>query len=283
MLVGLLGAASACEGTQGTLVSSNEPILPDSGAAGVSGAASAAGASGIAGAMPLPSVDWQIQLTGELDTTVDVSFFEADLFALDPDTVGAVKTPGRTLACYVSVGTAEPWRPDYERFSEAVLGEPLVDYPQERWLDVRSDEVRAVMDDRLTRAVQLGCDAVELSNLSAHHAESGFPLTPADELDYASWLIARAHERALDAGISASDDLVPLLVDQADWGLTEECLAYDSCQVWRAFPAQGKPVFMIEYGSANNASALCPAATELGFSLVIKRRALDAFRVGCPR
>jgi hypothetical protein len=140
-----------------------------------------------------------------------------------------------------------------------------------------------VMADRLSRAADLGCDAVELSNLSAHRAESGFPLTRADELDYASWLMTEAHGRGLQAGISASDDLVPALVDAADWGLTEECLSYDSCQVWRAFVEQRKPVFMIEYGSASNSSALCAEAQALGFSLVVKRRALDAFRVGCPR
>lgn len=269
-LLCLLLPSISCDGTRGTLVSSNQPNLADSGAGG-SGGASA------------PILDWQIQLTGELDTSVEVSFLEADLFALDATLVTAVKTAGRTLACYVSVGTAEPWRADHDRFTDEVLGEPLVDYPQERWLDVRSELVREVMGERLDRAATTGCDAVELANLSAHHAESGFPLTRDDVLDYARWLITGAHERGLQAGISASDDLVPLLADDGDWGLTEECLAYDSCMAWQAFPARGKPVLMIEYGSANNAAALCPAAASLGYSLVIKRRALDAFRVGCPR
>jgi hypothetical protein len=38
---------------------------------------------------------------------------------------------------------------------------------------------------------------------------------------------------------------------------------------------------MIEYGSTVDAPVLCPQATALGFSLVIKRSSLDAFRVGC--
>lgn len=274
-LVVLCALLAACDGTRGTLVTLNEGIAGDAGSAG---AGAEAGSGGNA-----PTFDWQIQLSGELDTSFDVPWYEADLFALDAAAVAAVKTPGRTLACYVSVGTAEPWRADFDELPDAAIGNALSDYPQERWLDVRSEAVRAVMGRRLDTAAALGCTSVELANLAAHRADSGFPLTQADELDYAEWLIREAHARALGAGVSASDDLVPLLVSDADWGLTEECLAYDSCAVWGAFVEHGKPVLMIEYGSASNAPALCPEAAQRGFSLVIKRRALDAFRVGCDR
>jgi hypothetical protein len=260
---------AGCDGTSADLVTF------------AAGGASA-GNPGSAGSASQAQKSWQIQLTGSLDTSFDVTLYEADLFALDPDVVRAVHEPGRTLTCYVSVGSAEPWRSDYGTLPEAAIGNALVDYPQERWLDVRDAGVRSVMQARLALAARTGCNAVELSNLSAHTADSGFPLTQADELDYARSLIDECHSRGLTAGISSSDDLVPLLSTAADWGLTEECLAYGSCAAWQAFTARNKPVFMIEYGSSNDAPVLCPEAAQLGFSLVIKRRALDAFRVGCP-
>lgn len=270
-LLGLL-ASAACGETTGTLVTLNDPGAPD-------GAAVEAGAPLF---HPSPDTTWQVQLTGDLDSSFDVRMYELDLFALDPQTERALHDQARAIACYVSVGTAESYRADYASFPAAALGKTLPDYPQERWLDVRLAAVRTLIAKRLDLAVVSGCDAVELSNLQAHSADSGFPLTAADDLDYADWLIDACHARGLSAGVSASDDLVPLLAAHADWGLTEECLAYDACAAWQAFTGLGKAVFMIEFGSSSDVPALCPEAARLGYSLLIKRRALDAFRVACP-
>ncbi len=230
---------------------------------------------------PLPGTTWQVQLTGTIDTSFDVQLYELDLFALDQADVTALHAAGRALGCYVSVGSAEPWRADYANLPSAALGNPLSDYPQERWLDVRNAGMREVMAQRLQLAASSGCQAVELSNLQADSADSGFPLTQSDELDYANWLIERCHALGLSAGVSTSNALVPQLVSNADWGLTEECLSYDDCAAWQPFTTAGKAVFMIEYGSSKDAPVLCPEAAKLGFSLAIKRRALDSFRVGC--
>jgi len=138
------------------------------------------------------------------------------------------------------------------------------------------------MAARLQLASANGCDAVELSNLQAHVQDSGFPLTPSDELDYARWLLGESHAHGLLAGVSPSDDLITSLAADADWGFTEGCLADAGCQAWQAFTAADQPVFLIEYGSAADSPALCAQAAQLGYSLVIKHRELDAFRVGCP-
>jgi hypothetical protein len=259
------------------LVTLSEPQSPDAGnAANVD-----AGAE-----MPLfrpsPNTAWQIQLTGTIDTSFDVKMYEVDLFALGAPTAAQLHGQGRVIACYVSVGTAEPYRADYASFPVSAIGNALSDYPQEHWLDIRDATVRTLMAARLQLASTNGCDAVELSNLQAHTHDSGFPLTQADELSYARWLIGECHARGISAGVSTSDDLVTSLVADAEWGLTEECLAYADCPAWQPFSAAGKAVFMIEYGSASDVPSLCPEAAQLGYSLVIKRRALDAFRVGCP-
>ena len=46
--------------------------------------------------------------------------------------------------------------------------------------------------------------------------------------------------------------------------------------------AASKAVFVVEYAPSSDAPTLCSEAARLGYSLAIKRRALDAFRCGCP-
>ncbi len=268
-------ALSGCNGTAGTLVSLPTSLPSTS----VSDAGSAAEAGAVL--RPAPGTPWQIQLSGTLDTTADVPWYEVDAFDTDVSAIAALHAQGRTVSCYVSAGTDEPWRADSAEFSPSAVGNALADYSQERWLDVRDPSVRSVNAARLVLAAQRGCDAVELSNVQAHTADSGFPLTATDDLDYAQYLLGIAHEQGLSAGVSTSDDLVPELASAMDWGLTEECLSYQACDVWSPLVTAGKAVFMIEYGSQADAAVLCPEAAALGFSLVIKRSSLDAFRVGC--
>jgi hypothetical protein len=269
---------SGCHETTGTLLTLHEPKGSDAGDAG-----DADGSVEVPLFRPTKDTTWQIQLTGTIDTSFDVDMYEVDLFALDAATAKRLHDRGSRVACYVSVGTAEPYRADYASFPASAVGNALVDYPDERWLDGRNSEVRSLMAARLQLASVSGCDAVALSNLQAHGEDSGFALTRADELDYAHWLIAECHERGLSAGVSTSEDLIAALAADANWGSTAECLANGDCRAWQPFIAANKAVFMIEYGSSSDAPALCSEAAQLGYSLVIKRRALDAFRVGCPK
>lgn len=269
---------SGCNGTAGTLVS-----LPTSSPNTSVSEAPDSGSTTDAAAIlrPAPGTAWQIQLSGTLDTTADVPWYEVDAFDTDVSVIAALHAQGRTVSCYVSAGTDEPWRSDSAEFSPASVGNALADYSQERWLDVRDASVRSVNAARMVLAAQRGCNAVELSNVQAHTADSGFPLTANDDLDYAQYLLGIAHDQGLSVGVSTSDDLVPMLAPAMDWGLTEECLSYQACDVWSPLVTAGKAVFMIEYGSQADAAVLCPEAAALGFSLVIKRSTLDAFRVGC--
>lgn len=269
--------AAGCHETTGTLLTFDEREASDAADAGDAD-------SGGGGLLfrPRPGTTWQIQLTGAIDTSFDVDMYELDLFALDAATAKRLDDGGRRLACYVSVGTAEPYRADYASFPASAVGNALVDYPEEHWVDNRNQEVRSLMAARLQLASVSGCDAVELSSLQAHGEDSGFSLTRADDLDYARWLLAECHKLGLSAGVSTSDDLVASLAAEADWGSTAGCLANDDCQAWQPFTAASKAVFVVEYGSNSDAPALCSKAARLGYSLAIKRRALDAYRAGCP-
>src|SRR5262249_26345851 len=150
-------------------------------------------ASGSAGRIgPTPGASWQIQLTGAVDTSLDVPFFVVDMDVPAP-TLTALKSAGRFVACYFSAGTWERFRDDATAFPPATLGNPVAGYPDERWVDVRRPEIRAIMQTRIDAALQRGCDGIAASGLSEFTGSTGFTLTRDDQLDYDRWLAATAH------------------------------------------------------------------------------------------
>jgi hypothetical protein len=225
---------------------------------------------------------WQIQLTGKVDTSVDASVYDIDPFIVTDAELGALHAAGRRVLCYVSVGTVEAWRDDAGDFPAAAVGAVDANYPDERWLDVRDGVVRAVMTARLAAARTKGCDGVELSSLSSGGQDTGFPLTPADRLDYARFLTAEARRLGLSPGIGGGEDRAASYEPEFDWAFTEDCLQAAGCGAMAPFVEARKVVFAVEFGTESDLASICPRAKTAGLNVLIKNRALDAFRVACP-
>jgi len=175
----------------------------DTGAEGpVSGAAAGdSGADGGAGVWrPRPGTNWQWQLSGPVDGGFDVVMYDIDLFDTPAATMAALRSAGRVVICYFSAGSHEDWRPDAARFPAEATGNRLEGWHGERWLDIRVDAVRALMVARLDLAVEKGCDGVEPDNVDGYANDSGFSLTPDDQLDFNRFLAAVAHARGLSVG-----------------------------------------------------------------------------------
>ena len=153
---------------------------------------------------PMPLGTWQIQLTGPLNTSVDVQVLTSDV-ETSAATLAGLHAAGRVALCYFSAGTMEPFRDDASRFPPATLGAPLPAYPDERWIDTRDDSVRAIMRDRLAVAADRGCDGIHPSGLAAFAADNGLGLSRDDQLNYDRWLAAAAHERGLSIGLVEGD------------------------------------------------------------------------------
>jgi hypothetical protein len=267
----------------------NCPADPGSGSPTASGSGTGGGSTPSGGVWPpAPCTTWQWQLTGTIDTSVEVEVYDIDLFEAPQEAIDQLHADGRTVICYFSAGSYEDWRPDAEQFPAAAIGRPLDDWPGEWWVDPRSAEVRQIMEDRLDLAVDKQCDAVEPDNVEAWAAESGFPdLTRADQLDYNRFLAEQAHARGLSIGLKNVVELVDELVDDFDWSLDEECLAYDECRGLRPFLDQGKAVFHVEYVNRASqgedlAARVCGDPTLEGFSTLIKTWDLGAWQIACP-
>ena len=208
--------------------------------------------------------------------------YDIDLFETSQATIQALQQQGRIVICYFSAGSWENWREDANSFPSSVLGKTLDGWPDEKWLDIRSSEVRNLMKIRLERAVTKGCDGVEPDNVDGYANDSGFPLKASDQLDYNRFLAKEAHDRGLSIGLKNDLDQVSALVQDFDWALNEQCLEWDECDALLPFINANKAVFHVEYGNASLANTVCPKTAPLKFSTLIKKLDLDAWRVACP-
>jgi len=229
---------------------------------------------------PSVGVTWQWQLTGPIDTSIEADMYDVDLFDTPEEVIRELHAQGRVVICYFSAGTFETWRPDADAFPPEVIGLPLEDWPDERWLDIRRLDVLApIMERRLDLAVIKGCDGVEPDNVDGYTNNTGFPLTYEDQLRYNLWLAQEAHVRGLSIGLKNDLNQIPDLVDHFDWALNEQCFSYDECDALLPFIQAGKAVFGVEYEL--DTDEFCPQANEMGFSFMKKHWNLDAWREPC--
>jgi endo-alpha-1,4-polygalactosaminidase (GH114 family) len=284
------GAAGGGSGGTGAATSGGG-TSSSGGSAGIASGGSAGTTSGGSGGstsvwQPKPGTSWQWQLSGSIDTSVDVAMYDIDLVEAPQTVIDELHAKGRIVICYFSAGSREDWRPDAGDFSSSDYGKGLQGWPGETWLDIRSANVRAIMKKRLDLAVQKSCDGVEPDNVDGYANDTGFPLTEADQLDYLSFLSTEAHGRGLSVGLKNSVELVSKVVGSFDWALNEECLTYSECSSLAPFISAGKAVFHVEYvdqtsdGAAKKAS-VCGDSSISGFSTLIKTWDLDAWRLAC--
>ena len=236
---------------------------------------------------PSAGISWQWQLSETVNTNYDVDLYDIDLFDSSPELIKSLQSQGRKVICYFSAGSYEQWREDAKDFQTSELGKPLDGWDEERWLDIRSANVSAIMARRMDLAAEKGCDGVEPDNVDGYSNESGFKLSAADQLSFNRQLASAAHERGLSVGLKNDLDQVPELVTHFDFAVNEQCFEYSECEALSPFIKAGKPVLNAEYQAryVNDAAArkaMCQQASSLGLSsLVLPLDLDDSFRLSC--
>ncbi|WP_205623652.1 endo alpha-1,4 polygalactosaminidase [Desulfogranum japonicum] len=229
---------------------------------------------------PKPGVSWQWQLSGTLDTDLDVDMYDVDLFDTSASMISLLKSQGKKVICYMSAGSWENYRDDANVFPEEVLGKYLDGWPDERWLDIsRIDILGPIMLRRMDLAVEKGCDGIEPDNIDGYSNDSGFALTSEEQLTYNRWLAEAAHARNLSIGLKNDLDQVQDLVSYFDWALNEQCFQYDECDLLLPFVQAGKAVFGVEYSLST--TTFCSQANSMNFDWLKKNLSLDSWRVSC--
>ncbi len=232
-------------------------------------------------------VHWQWQLEGDINTSYNAEIYDIDLFDTPQSTIAKLHAEGKKVICYFSAGSYENFREDSDKFLAEELGKTLDGWEDERWLDIRSENVREIMKHRLSLAKQKECDGVEPDNVDGFANTSGFNLTASDQLTFNRFLAKEAHKRGLSVGLKNDLDQVPELVEFYDFAVNEQCFEYNECNILRHFIKQGKPVLHVEYmnryvtdrDARNN---LCKKSLDLQFStLVLPQELNNKFRYSC--
>ncbi|WP_428241647.1 endo alpha-1,4 polygalactosaminidase [Gynuella sp.] len=236
---------------------------------------------------PAVGVRWQWQLQKTLDINYNVDIYDIDLFDTSKETIATLQSTGKKVICYFSAGSYEDWRDDENQFNEADKGAKLDDWEGERWLDIRSSNVRRIMTKRLDLAKEKGCDGVEPDNMDGYQNNPGFNLTANDQLDYNRFIATESHQRLLSVGLKNDLDQVAKLVSYFDFSVNEQCFEYDECDLLKPFIDAGKPVLNAEYNSkyrnnTNTRNNLCNQSVNMQFSTLILPIALDdSYRDSC--
>lgn len=232
---------------------------------------------------PPPGASFQIQFTGEIDTSLDVDVYFLDLFETPAGLVAELQAQGRRAVCYFSAGSWEDWRPDAADFPASVIGKDYAGWPGERWLDAGAlGALASIMTARLDLCAAKGFDGADPDNVDGTYNDTGFEITVEEQLAYNRWLAAEAHTRGLAIGLKNTPELAAVLAPEFDWMLTESCFAQDWCADTAPFLDAGKPVFAIDYVEEGVATEdFCELAKEMGVSAILKELELGAWMERC--
>jgi hypothetical protein len=127
---------------------------------------------------PAVGTSWQCVLDNDVGSlTLPVQVYDFDLFNTPQSDIDTLHAAGKQVICYFSAGTYEPNRPD----SATILSDPaavgaVVDgWPNEKWLDIRTEFIVNIMKARIDTAVAKGCDGVDPDNGENYFFHFSYP------------------------------------------------------------------------------------------------------------
>ncbi|CAI5462780.1 unnamed protein product [Closterium sp. Yama58-4] len=199
-----------------------------------------------------------------VDTTVNAQVYDIDGFATPAATIRRLQAAGRKVMCYFSFGSAEDYRADYSQFPRSTLGGLVCNsddcsqvWEGERWLDVRSNAVRSVLEKRVQLAKRKGCDGIEPDNVDAwsnnimYKPISRFKITANDQANFNLWIARTVHKYGMSVGLKNPGALQPSQMAAAfDWALVEQCNEYSVWGGGGAWYSGSKAVFVAEYSDS---------------------------------
>lgn len=268
---------------------------------------------------PAINSTWQIvleepiRISSENRTTdPDVEIFDIDLFSNSNETIRLLKGLDKKVVCYFSAGSFEPYRPDSFQFQQSVLGKPLDGWDDEKWIDIRSDNVRNIMVERIRLAKEKGCDAVDPDNVDAYvrrfiadrfyrqilifpqNNDNGLDLTQEDTIDFVQFLANVTSSHGLAIGLKNAGEVLANLTSVVHFSVNEQCVEYKECESFAPMVEAGKAVFHIEYPhgapgdiSGKTATHSCSRSGDGrgsdGFSSLLKGIKLDGWVEFCDR
>ncbi len=209
--------------------------------------------------------------------------YDIDGFSNSAATVAALHARGYKVICYIEVGAAEDYRPDYGQFPAAALGSGLSGYRSERYLNITDPQVAATIKARIAMCAQKGFDAVEPDIDDSYTNQTGFTITEADNIAYNRNLAAYTHSLGLAWGQKNGDNdaqFSQALEPTTDFALDESCYEFETCtDAVGPYLNAHKAVFEVEYKLPT--SKFCPRANGQNLNSEKQAVKLDGGREPC--
>lgn len=216
--------------------------------------------------LPLPVWNQAYQENYEPDTLTEIlDGAESAYVLLDPfrrdeqvdlaAVVEALHLKGNEVGAYISVGTGEEWRDDFEAFKPYLVDRQWDAWGGEYFVNQPNDAVMAVMKSRVDRIATWGFDWVEFDNMDwvyddDNRREYGFQATVSEGSTYYRALCDYVHAKRMKCMAKST-------VDDADVfdGVTYESYA-DDLNWWdeaaaKSFLLANKPVIIVHYDDAD--------------------------------
>ena len=228
------------------------------------GGAAAAGPE--LGPLPIPVWNQAYQENYEPDTIEDIlagargAYVLIDPFQPEhgdtlPDVITALHEKGNAVSAYISIGTGEDWREDFEALKPHLVERQWDDWGGEYFISMPDQEVVSIMKARIDRIAQWGFDWVEFDNMDwvyddDYRAEYGFGATIEDGIAYYRELCDYVHSKGMKCMAKSTVEGA-----EAFDGATYE--SYEDDRNWwdqagaESFLAADKLVIVVHYDDAD--------------------------------
>lgn len=130
----------------------------------------------------------------------------------------------------------------------------------------------------------------------AQDNDNGLDLTEDDSINFMRFLAQEAGSRGLMTGLKNAAAIIDDVIDYVQFAVNEQCVQYDECDTFSAFPNASKPIFHIEYPAGtdntntkqfdtNTVSKYCdiglPSNESVGFNTALKYMNLSGWIQYC--
>jgi hypothetical protein len=251
---------------------------------------------------PRPLTPWQIQLSGDVDTSILSIFY----MIVDADVKQSIKQELMNrdvrIGCYLEGGVSSDKRGDESRLAnytgDAVSSKDKTPPDSGKslyWLDIRERTgLQPVWEERLEAAKQTGCDSIIVSYMDGYKYDTGFNLTGQDQRDYNIWFAELVHHHNMSVALYNAMDQTSSLAKHFDFAVVTQCFETLglSCgqTLYSAYTSERKAVFGVSYLNTQenqvertswyNPSpfmSTCPLTLPLGMAWLYKDTPLNAF------
>ncbi len=219
-----------------------------------------------------------------------LSYVEADLFDISKAQINRLKTlasQGTVIGCYIDAGTYESWRPDAKSYPPSLLGKGDIGWIGERWVDIADPNATfaQILEKRVKLCKEHGFQAVDFDNVDGYQNNTGFKISPTQQLSFNTFLANLAHHYGLLVALKNDLDQFKSLAPKFDFAVEESCIQYQACQNQQNFAdgesnfAATKAIFDVEY--QHPSASACRVAKNSNVTVNFARLQLSTVEVSC--